>query len=70
MANGVLGGGCVGVVRTDGAGVRGVPAVGSAVGAGCIGRSRVKGVGTDLAMPPVNTTLTSLMYMVILISWL
>jgi hypothetical protein len=38
----------VGVVRTDGACVRGVQAVGSAVGAGCIGGSCVKGVGTDL----------------------
>jgi hypothetical protein len=48
VANGVLGGWCGGVVRTDGAGVRGVRAVGSAVGAGCVGGSRVKGVGTNL----------------------
>jgi len=48
VANGVLGGWCVGVVRTDGACVRGVQAVGSAVGAGCIGGSCVEGMGTDL----------------------
>ena len=48
MANGILGGWGVGVVRTNGAGIGGVRAVGSVVGAGGVGGGRVEGVSTDL----------------------